>query len=61
MSGRKTDTLTIRIEPALRARLDGALEALPYKPSVTAVVERGIKLAIEEMEAWTKASKAGAE
>lgn len=57
MSG-KRQTLTIRLDPAMRDRIDKAREANPFKPTITAIVERGITLAIDELEnqsaAWSK-------
>lgn len=44
-----TKTLTNRLNEDLRERLDKARLAMPYAPTVTAVIERGIVLAIEEM------------
>lgn len=48
---RKTDTLTIRLTPETRAMLDQAQSTLPYVPTITSIVERGIVLAINEMNA----------
>jgi hypothetical protein len=47
---RKTDTLTIRLSPELRAKIDQAQATLPYFPTITSVVERGIVLALDELE-----------
>lgn len=48
---RKSDTLTIRLTPETRALLDKAQSTLPYCPTITSIVERGITLAIKEMNA----------
>lgn len=50
-------TITIRLDPALRQRMDAAREAAPYRPSITTVVERGIVLACEEIESLTRAAQ----
>lgn len=50
-------TLTIRLDPALRQRMDAAREAATYQPSITAIVERGIVLACEEIERITLATQ----
>lgn len=50
MADRKTETLTLRLDPGLRARVEDARAALPYSPTMTSIVERGLVLAIEEME-----------
>jgi hypothetical protein len=47
---RKTDTLTIRLSSELRAKIDQAQATLPYFPTITSVVERGIVLALDELE-----------
>lgn len=48
---RKTDTLTIRLTPETRALLERAQAALPYFPTITSIVERGIILALKELDA----------
>lgn len=50
-------TLTIRLDPDLRKRMDAAREAATYPPSITSIVERGIVLACDEIEAITKAAQ----
>lgn len=50
MSTRKTESLTIRLKPETRALLDKAQSTLPYSPSVTSIVERGILLALKELD-----------
>lgn len=43
-------TVTFRLPPELRLELDAEIEALqPYHPSITAVLERGLILALGEM------------
>lgn len=47
----KTESLTFRLTEERRARLTAAIASMePYKPSLTSVVERGIDLAIIELE-----------
>lgn len=48
---RKTDTLTIRLTPETRALLERAQTTLPYFPTITSIVERGIILALKELDA----------
>ena len=50
----KSETLTIRLSADLRARVEAAIAQMPYHPTITTVVERGLELAIAEM---TKISK----
>lgn len=50
----KSETLTIRLNPELRAKLDLAISKMPYKPSITNVIERGLTLALDEMQRLTK-------
>jgi hypothetical protein len=45
-----TKMLTIRLDNELRGRVDAAISAMPYKPTITSVVERGLELAVAEME-----------
>ena len=47
---RKTDTLTIRTSAELRAKIEQAQATLPYFPTITSVIERGIVLALQELE-----------
>lgn len=48
MSGSKT--ITFRLPAELRADLEAEIEALePYMPTISAVMERGLVLAIGEM------------
>lgn len=56
---RKSETLTIRLEPELRARVEAVRMAMPYKPTVTAIVERGFHLALAELELMTRESVGG--
>lgn len=55
MSGRKT--LTIRLAPETRAQIVKAQAILPYFPTITSVVERGIVLALEELTAMAAVLK----
>jgi DNA-binding LacI/PurR family transcriptional regulator len=52
----KTATVSLRIAPELRARVEDAIEAHPYNPSFTSVIERGLALAIAEMTSHTRAA-----
>jgi predicted transcriptional regulator len=45
-----TATLTIRLNPELRARLESVRDRMPYKPTITDITERGISLALDELE-----------
>ncbi len=44
------DTLTIRLPAELKARLEAASQAGPYRLTLTAIVVRGIVLACDEIE-----------
>jgi len=47
---RTPKTITFRLAPELRQQLEAEIAALePYAPSITAVVERGLVLALVEM------------
>lgn len=46
----KSATLTIRLTAELRAKLDALAMRGPYRLSVTSIVERGIELAVQELE-----------
>lgn len=50
MTVTKGATLTIRFRQDVRDRLDAAIARQTYPPTVTAVIERGVHLALEEME-----------
>lgn len=50
-------TITIRLDPDLRKRMDAAREAATYPPSITSIVERGIILACDEIERITVATQ----
>lgn len=52
----KSETLTIRISADLKGRMHAARAAMPYPPTVTTIIERGIVLAIAEMEKMTAAA-----
>lgn len=54
MLSRKPSTLTIRLDPALRKRMDAARKAAPYPPTITSIVERGIVLACDEIESISR-------
>lgn len=55
---KKTSVLTLRISEELRARVDRAQAELPYKPTITSIVERGFELALVELEEITASLKA---
>lgn len=55
---KKTSTLTVRLSQELRDKLEAARTAIPYQPSVTSIIERGIVLAIRELEVMSKAGRA---
>lgn len=43
-------TVTFRLPPELRLEMEAEIDALqPYAPSITAVLERGLILALGEM------------
>lgn len=52
---KKREPITIRLDPEIRERMEAARAAAPFRPSVTAVVERGIVLATEELERQARA------
>lgn len=47
-------TITFRIDMDVRTRLEKAANTLPYKTTLTAIIERGIQLALAEIEEMTK-------
>jgi hypothetical protein len=47
---KKSTTITFRIDHGLKQRVEIAIGVMPYHPSLTAVIERGLELAIEEMQ-----------
>jgi hypothetical protein len=52
----KPDTLTVRLESGVKERMEIVRNAMPYKPSITAIVDRGIELALAELEFMTGVS-----
>lgn len=50
----KTSTLSLRISDDLRQRIDRASETMPYKPTLTAMVERGLEMALLELEEFAQ-------
>lgn len=56
MSARKGETLTIRLSPETRALIEQAQRATPYFPTITSVVERGLVLALRELEVMAAAA-----
>lgn len=51
----KGATLTIRLTDELKARIDRASETMPYRPTITAIAERGFELALKELEEFVAA------
>ncbi|WP_267550329.1 hypothetical protein [Rhizobium rhizogenes] len=47
----KSETITVRLDVGTKARIDATFGKLPYQPTLTAIIERGIDLAIKEAEA----------
>lgn len=47
---KKTVTVTIRLDPAFKREVEEAAAAHPYRPSLTAIIERGLRLAIDELK-----------
>lgn len=50
MARDRSATLTIRLPQKIRDEIDAVSAAHPYRPTTTAIVERGIYLALREME-----------
>lgn len=50
---RKSGVVSLRIAPDLKNAVEDASNRHPYRPSMTAIVERGLVLAMAEMEAQT--------
>lgn len=50
MKQRKGSTLTIRLTDELKQRIEAVSAAHPYKPTITAIAERGFELALAELE-----------
>lgn len=48
---KKTSTLTVRLTSDMRDKLDRLAERGPYRISITSIIERGIELAAQELEA----------
>ena len=46
----RTATISLRISPDLKARAEHAAALGPYPTSLTAMIERGLALAIDERE-----------
>ena len=53
----KPQTLTVRLSDAVRAELERASNAGPYPISLTAIVERGILLAVAELDEMNRRSR----
>jgi hypothetical protein len=54
---RKTETITVRLTPETRAKIAEAQRALPYVPTITSLVERGIVLALNELNRMAHAAE----
>lgn len=50
MAARKHTTLTVRLDHNVRTELERAANSGPYPISLTAIVERGIVLAVAELD-----------
>lgn len=56
----KTETLTLRLSADLRQKLSHAQGVTPYRMTITSIVERGIVLALRELEQMnTQADRGG--
>lgn len=49
--------MSVRIKPELRSEIDRATKHGPYQISITALIERGIVLAIRELDELAKRIK----
>lgn len=49
-NGPKADSVTVRLTPEQKARLETATTVGPYRITLTEVVARGIELAARELE-----------
>ncbi|MGO4337794.1 hypothetical protein AB4037_23035 [Labrys sp. KB_33_2] len=52
----KSKSLTVRLSEETQARLEALKQITPYSISMTSIVERGIELAAQELEALAGAS-----
>jgi len=53
MAAAKSETITVRLSPEVREKMETVRNAMPYKPTVTVIIERGIELALAEIEHMT--------
>ena len=53
----KSETITVRLTPEQRARLDAASTLGPYRVALTEIIARGIELAAQELEGMAERSK----
>lgn len=51
-------SITFRVRAGLLEALEEAIKSLPYKPTMTAAIERGMELAIDEITRATPADAA---
>lgn len=49
-NGKRTEALSFRLEPELKAELYAASQWGEYSIGITSIVERGIRLAIDELK-----------
>jgi predicted DNA-binding transcriptional regulator AlpA len=54
---KKTRSVTFRVHASLLDALEGAINSLPYKPTMTAAIERGMELALEEIQRMSLAPR----
>lgn len=50
MARKPTTSITIRMDADLRRRMDVAASVGPYALSLTSIIERGVELALQELE-----------
>ena len=56
-SAPKSAVLSVRITPKLRDEMERAATTGPYRIAITAIVQRGITLAIRELDELAKRTK----
>ncbi len=54
MAEKKTEGITLRLSPEVKAKLDDARAIGPYSLTITAIVERGIELAWRELKGMSE-------
>jgi hypothetical protein len=53
----KQETITIRLTTELKSRVEALRISMPYPPSMTTIVERGLVLAVHELEKMKAAAE----